>query len=318
MNRVSEGAENGNIAGVTAHATDADRGTTITYSLTDSANGRFAINATSGVISVLDHTQLDYEAARSHTVTVLATSSDGSTNTANFTIAVTNVVDVNEKPLELDELHKKTKSEAIVPSDNIPVLIKPAPSQRLVSANIVPAEYLSTDVVTNRSGFVVVVNQYHLGADNLSGGALMMNAGIPDQKYQTHADVRYIIPVDAFSHTNPNAIVKLSVSSADGKGLPSWLKFDMHKGEFKGIPPESYKGELAIRVRATDNYGNQIETQFRIRVGDVYDRLGDVGKPSLTAQLKSHGSQKLMSEQIRISQLAHSQQFYKAQFERVS
>src|SRR5258708_9295880 len=36
---------------------------------------------------------LDYETATSHTITVLATSSDGSTNSADFTIAVTNLND---------------------------------------------------------------------------------------------------------------------------------------------------------------------------------------------------------------------------------
>ncbi|MBI2354654.1 MAG: putative Ig domain-containing protein, partial [Deltaproteobacteria bacterium] len=73
---------------VTALATDGDSGATISYSLTDNAGGRFAINAATGVITVTDGTLLDYEAATSHTVTVLATSSDGSTNSGNFTISI--------------------------------------------------------------------------------------------------------------------------------------------------------------------------------------------------------------------------------------
>ncbi|MBI2353743.1 MAG: DUF4347 domain-containing protein, partial [Deltaproteobacteria bacterium] len=92
-NSVAENAANGTVVGVTALATDGDSGATISYSLTDNAGGRFAINAATGVITVADGTLLDYEAATSHTVTVLATSSDGSTNTGDFTIAVTNVND---------------------------------------------------------------------------------------------------------------------------------------------------------------------------------------------------------------------------------
>ncbi|RYY75249.1 MAG: tandem-95 repeat protein, partial [Gammaproteobacteria bacterium] len=73
--------------------TDGDAGTTVTYSLTDNAGGRFAINSTTGVITVANGSLLDYESATSHNVTVLATSSDGSTANRAFSISVTNVND---------------------------------------------------------------------------------------------------------------------------------------------------------------------------------------------------------------------------------
>ena len=95
-NTVAENASNGAVVGVTAFGTDADAGATITkYELTNNADGRFAINATTGVITVADGSKLDYESATSHTVTVKATSSDGSVASKDFTIAVTNV---NEAP----------------------------------------------------------------------------------------------------------------------------------------------------------------------------------------------------------------------------
>ena len=80
-NSVSESAANGTAVGVTALATDADGTDTVTYSLTDDAGGRFAIDANTGVVTVADGSLLDYETATSHTVTVQATSSDGSTST---------------------------------------------------------------------------------------------------------------------------------------------------------------------------------------------------------------------------------------------
>ena len=70
----------------TALATDGDATDTITYSLDDDAGGRFAINATTGVVTVANNTLLDYETTTSHNITVRATSSDTSTNTAGFTI----------------------------------------------------------------------------------------------------------------------------------------------------------------------------------------------------------------------------------------
>ena len=53
-NTVAENAANGTAVGITALATDADAGTTISYSLTDNAGGRFAINATTGVVTVAE------------------------------------------------------------------------------------------------------------------------------------------------------------------------------------------------------------------------------------------------------------------------
>ena len=63
----------------TASASDVDAEDTHTYELTDSANGRFAIDSETGEITVADASQLDYEQATSHEVTVRATDADGAT-----------------------------------------------------------------------------------------------------------------------------------------------------------------------------------------------------------------------------------------------
>ena len=89
---LAEDAAIGSLAGITAHASDADTGAVVTYSLSDNAGGKFAINSTTGVVTLAS--ALDYETATSHTITVVATSSDGSTPTSqNYTITVTNVSD---------------------------------------------------------------------------------------------------------------------------------------------------------------------------------------------------------------------------------
>ena len=89
-NTVVDTASNGTTVGITASASDADGSTnTITYSLSDSANGRFAINSSTGVVTVADTSQLDYNTDTSHDITVVATSADSSTASATFTINVT-------------------------------------------------------------------------------------------------------------------------------------------------------------------------------------------------------------------------------------
>ncbi|WP_162243979.1 cadherin repeat domain-containing protein [Pseudorhodoferax sp. Leaf265] len=95
-NTVPENAANGTVVGITAQAVDPDGTASVTYSLTDNAGGRFAIDASTGVVTVADGSLLNYEAASSHQITVLATSSDGSTSSANFTVGLT---DVNEAPV---------------------------------------------------------------------------------------------------------------------------------------------------------------------------------------------------------------------------
>ncbi|PWC34901.1 hypothetical protein TSO221_30800, partial [Azospirillum sp. TSO22-1] len=92
-NMVAENATTGTVVGVTALAADPD-GNVVIYSLTDDAGGRFAIDAATGVVSVANGSLLDYEAATSHTIIVQATDAGGLATQQSFTIAVTNVVEV--------------------------------------------------------------------------------------------------------------------------------------------------------------------------------------------------------------------------------
>ncbi len=96
-NTVAENAANGTVVG-TISGTDLDTGDTKAYTFTDSAGGRFAINSTTGEITVADGTLLNYEAAASHNVTVRVTDSGGLTYDETFTITLT---DVNEAPTAL-------------------------------------------------------------------------------------------------------------------------------------------------------------------------------------------------------------------------
>jgi VCBS repeat-containing protein len=91
-NTVAENAANGTVVG-TVSGTDSDTGDTRTYSLTDNAGGRFAINSSTGQITVANRSLLNYESATSHNLTVRVTDSGGLTYDETFTI---NVTDFNE------------------------------------------------------------------------------------------------------------------------------------------------------------------------------------------------------------------------------
>jgi len=88
-NSVVEGAANGTPVGITAVSSDVN-GPAVTFSLTDDAGGRFAIDAVTGVVMVADGTLLDYETATSHTMTVQASDGRGGISSQDFTINVAN------------------------------------------------------------------------------------------------------------------------------------------------------------------------------------------------------------------------------------
>jgi VCBS repeat-containing protein len=89
-NTVTENATTGTVVG-TVTGTDVDAGDTKTYSLTDTAGGRFAIDSATGQLTVANGSLLNYEAATSHTVTVRVTDSGGQSYNETFTINLTNV-----------------------------------------------------------------------------------------------------------------------------------------------------------------------------------------------------------------------------------
>jgi Ca2+-binding RTX toxin-like protein len=84
--------------GITAQALDPDASDTVSYALSDDAGGRFAIDASTGVVTVADASLLDYESAHSHTIEVIATSSDGSTSTQGYTINVLDEAEASGLP----------------------------------------------------------------------------------------------------------------------------------------------------------------------------------------------------------------------------
>jgi len=96
---VSEGAANGDLVGITASATEAKTGT-VSFSLSDDAGGRFAIDAATGVVTVADAGLLNFETAASHQIVVRATDAQGAFSSQAFTIAVANVA--NDAPVDGD------------------------------------------------------------------------------------------------------------------------------------------------------------------------------------------------------------------------
>ncbi|RLS51385.1 MAG: DUF4347 domain-containing protein [Planctomycetota bacterium] len=92
--RVAEQAAIGTSVGVVV-GTDPNTTDTLTYSLTDNAGGRFAINGTTGEVTVANGELIDYEQTASHNITVRVTDQAGLFYDELFAITVTNVSQEN-------------------------------------------------------------------------------------------------------------------------------------------------------------------------------------------------------------------------------
>ena len=151
-------------------------------------------------------------------------------------------------------------------------------------------------VMRTTAGFQVPLRE---SWQDSSGPGLQVQREVVPQRFAVGTgEIRFSVPPETFSHTDPSASVTLSAVLASGAALPDWLIFDPVKGEFSGIPPQGFQGELVIKLIARDSAGRQIETEVKIRIGDARataekgvklqkgERPVGQGKPGLTAQLR--------------------------------
>jgi hypothetical protein len=100
--------------------------------------------------------------------------------------------------------------------------------------------------------------------------------------------VQITIPVDAFAHTNPNAVVTLNARQTSGEALPSWLSFDASSGKFTVRSAPGERRVVEVRVEARDGQ-RVVVTTFKITVGGTAQRgalLEPAGRLGLSAQLR--------------------------------
>jgi len=82
--------------------------------------------------------------------------------------------------------------------------------------------------------------------------------------------VDFALPEDAFSDADGDANTELVLSISDPAGgeLPDWLTFDEETGQFTGVPPEDYQGQLKLLVTATDEFGVSVSDDLTLQFGD--------------------------------------------------
>jgi len=114
VNAVAENSAAGTTVGITAFSVDPDAGDSVTYSLTDSAGGVFAIDPVTGIVTLAG--PVDFEAQNAYSITVRA--SDGlNFSESAFDVAITDVFE----PLAAIDLAALTGKQGSIISASGPV-----------------------------------------------------------------------------------------------------------------------------------------------------------------------------------------------------
>jgi VCBS repeat-containing protein len=115
--------------------------------------------------------------------------------------------------------------------------------------------------------------------------SLQVFRGMGDQFGERGVPGKFSVPPDAFVHTLTGASVKLSAKLADGAKLPSWITFDGDSGVFSFTAPDSFRGELKIKLTARDAEGREVSTLFRFHVA-VKRNVTSIGRSGFSEQLR--------------------------------
>ncbi|MET3434978.1 hypothetical protein ABIC71_004491 [Herbaspirillum seropedicae] len=134
-----------------------------------------------------------------------------------------------------------------------------------------------------------------------SGDTLQAYAPLNDVSFAAGQRISVQVPADAFGHTNPDAVVSLSATAANGAALPGWLNFSAQSGTLSGQAPAGMRGEFSIRIVARDKQGHEAVQVLKLRLGEraqgaTNQRLPDdlqgadklaAGRSSLSEQLQA-------------------------------
>jgi len=295
-NAIAENAINGSTVGITASATDADgSNNTVTYALTDNAGGRFAIDANTGVVTIANGNLLNFETATSHNITVQASSSDGSTSTQTFAIAVTNI---NEAPTvtsgastnfaengtgtaytatATDPDAATTFSYSIsgtdaalfdINSSTGNVTFKTAPNFEVPIDNGVNNLY-DINVIAS-DGLLGNTKAVAITVTDVNESPTVTNA-IADQKVKQGEAFNFIFPANTFNDVDAGDIINYQATLENGAALPNWLSFTPTTTAFTGTPSNSEVGNLNIKVIATDKENLSVSDVFALQIENVND-----------------------------------------------
>ncbi|MBL8327585.1 MAG: DUF2341 domain-containing protein, partial [Rubrivivax sp.] len=279
-------------------AVDGDRTqSSVSYSLIDDAGGRFVIDALSGQVRLA--APLDAEAASSHTITVCATSADGSSSQASFSIAVNDVDEFDVTPLVDADPAVNAVSESAAVGTAVPLRAQasdPDSTNNSVSYSLVNSASgrFAIDAVTGQVRIAAA-----LSAEAATSHLITVRATSADGSSSQASYSIAVIDVDEFDVTVPvdadpaaNALaedaavgtaVPLRVQAIDGDLTNSSVSYSLLDDAGGRFVIDAATGQVSlaasldaeaaashtITVRASSADGSQSQASFTIAVNDV-------------------------------------------------
>jgi len=75
------------------------------------------------------------------------------------------------------------------------------------------------------------------------------------------------LPVEMFTHNNPEAVISLELGTVNGSSIPNWMSFDPVQKIISGTPPAGATGDYQVEMIARDQFGGEIRTTVLLKVG---------------------------------------------------
>ncbi len=299
-NSVAENSATGTVVGVTANAFDSDAtNSTVTYTLDDDAGGRFAIDISTGVVTVADGSLLNFEATTSHSITVRATSLDGSSSTQSFTIQVT---DINESAVS-PVVDSNSATNVILENSSIGSTVGITASASDADGTDTVTYTLDNDAggrfaIDANSGVVTVagaIDREAAASYNITIRATSSDLSFTTQSFTIAVDDVDEFNVGAVSDTNATAnsvvenasigtVVGITASASDADATNSGITYSLQNndgGRFTidantgvvtvagAINRETDGASRSITVRALSQDGSFTDQNFTITIVDA-------------------------------------------------
>ncbi|MEO0466643.1 MAG: malectin domain-containing carbohydrate-binding protein, partial [Pseudomonadota bacterium] len=116
------------------------------------------------------------------------------------------------------------------------------------------------------------------GDNNTATGTVTEDDAIPSvaspieaQAADEDAAFSFTIPDGTFADEDGEAALTLAATLDDDSALPSWLAFDAETKTFSGTPENGDVGAISIKLTATDEAGQSVETNFDLTVNNTND-----------------------------------------------
>jgi Ca2+-binding RTX toxin-like protein len=243
---VAEGAANGTAVGITALSTDPD-GDVISYTLTNDAGGRFAIDSSTGIVTVANSALLNYEGATSHTITVKATDPSGAFSTQNFTVSVTDVAPT--APTDSDGVTGGSVSEDAANGTAVGI------TAASTDVNGGAVSYSLTDnaggrfAINSSTGIVTVANGALLNFEGATSHTIIVKAVDPSGASSTQTFTIDVTDVAPTAPTDSNGVTGGSVAEGAANGTAVGItaaSTDVHGGTVTYSLMDDAGGRFAI------------------------------------------------------------------------